>query len=94
MPDSHDLKKDILEEVHRSRLTVHPSGIKMYKDVQRNFWWNGMKREVAEFVSKCLICQQVKAEHHKSEALFQPLPISEKKWENIIMDFVVGLLRS
>ena len=52
-----DLKKDILEEVHRSRLTMHPGGMKMYKDLKRNFLWDGMKQEVAELVSKSLTCQ-------------------------------------
>ena len=69
VPNTDDIRKDILEEAHRSRLTVHLGGIKMYKDLKRNFWWEGMKREVAEFVSKCLMCQQVKAEHQKLSGL-------------------------
>ena len=48
--ESSDIKKDILEESHRSRLTVHLGGTKMYKDLKRTFWWEGMKREVAKFV--------------------------------------------
>ena len=47
-----------------------------------------MKREVAEYVSKCFICQQVKAERQKPYGLLQPLPIPEWKWERITMDFV------
>ena len=47
-----------------------------------------MKREVAEYVSKCLVCQQVKAERQKPSGLLQPLPIPEWKWEHITMDFV------
>ena len=39
VPDSGELRKDILEEAHRSRLTVHLEGTKMYKDLKRNFWW-------------------------------------------------------
>ena len=56
VPESGELRKDILEEAHRSRLTVHPGGTKMYKDLKRNFWWGGMKRELANIVSKCLTC--------------------------------------
>ena len=63
VPDMYDIMKDILEEAHRSRLIVHPGGTKMYKDLKMTFWWDGMKREVAKFVSECLTCQQVKAEH-------------------------------
>ena len=50
-----------------------------------------MKRDIAKFISRCLICQQVKAEHVSPASLLQPLPVPEWKWENITMDFVVGL---
>ena len=50
-----------------------------------------MKREVAGFVERCLTCQQVKAEHQRPSGLLQPLEIPEWKWENITMDFVIGL---
>ena len=53
-----------------------------------------MKREVAEYVSKCMIFQQVKAEHQRPGGLLQPLPIPEWKWEDIKMDFLSGFLRS
>ena len=48
----------------------------------------------AEFVSKCLVCQQVKAKHQKPTGTLQPLPIPKWKWEHIVMDFVVGLPRT
>ncbi|XP_075504471.1 uncharacterized protein LOC142541906 [Primulina tabacum] len=63
-------------------------------DLKGNFWWNGMKRDVAEFVSKCQVCHQVKAEHQQPGGLLQPLEIPEWKWEHISMDFVVGLPKS
>ena len=50
-----------------------------------------MKRDIAEFVSKCLVCQQVKVEHQKPVETLQPLLIPEWKWEHITMDFVVSL---
>ena len=53
-----------------------------------------MKRDVADYVSKCLTCQQVKAEHRRPPGLLQPLPIPEWKWEHITMDFIVGLPKS
>ena len=63
----------------------------MYHTIKENYWWSGMKKDVAEFVSRCLVCQQVKAEHQKPLGTLQPLPIPEWKWEHITMDFVVGL---
>ena len=53
-----------------------------------------MKRDVAEFVSLCDTCQRVKAEHQRPAGLLQPLKIPEWKWEEIGMDFIVGLPRT
>ena len=53
-----------------------------------------MKRDVVEFVARCLVCQQVKVEHQKPPGTLQPLPIPEWKWKCITMDIVVGLPRT
>ena len=53
-----------------------------------------MKKDVADFVSKCLTCQQMKVEHQKSSGKIQPLLIPEWKWERVTMNFVSGLPRS
>jgi hypothetical protein len=53
-----------------------------------------MKRDVADYVALCDTCQRVKAEHQRSAGLRQPLKIAEWKWEEIIMDFIVGLPRT
>ena len=50
-----------------------------------------MKREIIEYVSRCLTCQQVKVEHQRPVGLLQPLQILEWKWEHVAMDFIVGL---
>ena len=50
-----------------------------------------MKKDIVEFVFKCLVCQQVKAKQHKVIRTLQPSPILEWKWEHITMDFVIGL---
>ena len=63
----------------------------MYRDLKEYYWWPNMKKEIAEYVSRCGICQQVKIEHQRPAGKLQPLPIPEWKWENIAMDFVTGL---
>ena len=63
VPDDNDLKKAILEEAHSGSFSIHPGSTKMYQDLKMSFWWSGMKREVSEFVTKCLVCQRVKADH-------------------------------
>ena len=93
VPDVDDLKKLIMEEAHCSAYAMHPGSTKMYRTIKENYWWLGMKRDVAEFVSRCLVCQQVKAEHQKPLGTLQLLSIPEWKWEHITMDIVVGLPR-
>ena len=66
----------------------------MNHTIKENYWWSGMKRDIADFVARCLVCQQVKAEHRKPSRTFQPFPIPEWKWEHITMDFVVKLPRT
>ena len=66
----------------------------MYKDLRQNYWWSGMKRDIAQFVAQCLVCQQVKGEHQRPAGFLQPLFILEWKWEHITMDFVTGLPRT
>ncbi|XP_073223476.1 uncharacterized protein [Cicer arietinum] len=94
VPDVEELRKMILEEGHRSCLSIHPRATKMYKDLKKIFWWPKMKKDVAEFVYACLICQNSKVEHQKPSSLMQPLSIPEWKWDSISMDFFVGLPRT
>ena len=88
VPNDMDLKKKILYESHNSVFTMHPGGNKMYQDMKQYHWWRGMKKDNFEYVSKCLTCQQVKAEHQVPSGLLNPLPIPQWKWDNITMDFV------
>ena len=91
VPEDDTLREEILSQAHRSKLSVHPGSNKMYKDLRTRFWWKGMKRNVYQYVSKCLVCQQVKAEYRRPGGLLQNLPIPEWKWEHITMDFVTHL---
>ena len=91
MPNDAQLKEEVMKEAHHFRFTVHPRETKMYHDFRRQYWWHGMKQDVARFVSKCLTCQQVKVEHQKLAGLLQPLPIAEWKWDHVTMDFVTRL---
>jgi hypothetical protein len=91
VPKNHQLRKQILDEAHLSRFSIHPGSTKMYQDLRWNFWWTRMKREIAKYVSECDTCQRVKANHLKVSGTLQPLPIPSWKWENNSMDFIVGL---
>jgi hypothetical protein len=65
VPDNKEIRKVVMEEGHGSRYSIHPGATKMYQDLKRVFWWPGMNKEIADFVSKCLTCQKVKVEHQK-----------------------------
>ena len=94
VPQSTDLREEILKEFHCSQFAVHPGGMKMYHDLHRQYYWSGMKRHVGDFVRRCLTCQQVKVEHQRPAGLLQPLEIAEWKWEHITMDFVTHFPRT
>src|SRR6266508_429474 len=66
----------------------------MYQDLKQRFWLTRMKREIAKYISECDVCQRVKADHLKSAGQLQPLAILSWKWEDIHMDFIVGLPRT
>nr|GEY13253.1 reverse transcriptase domain-containing protein [Tanacetum cinerariifolium] len=91
VPNDATLREALLTEAHSSLFSVHPGSTKMYHDLKQHFWWSGMKRDVATFVSRCLICQQVKIKHQWASGLLQRLDIPVWKWDEISMDFVTGL---
>ena len=94
VPDVNNLRREILDEAHNAPYAMHPGTTKMYNTLRQNYWWPGMKKDVADFVVRCLTCQQVKAEHQAPSGMLQPLSIPEWKWEKITMDFVTGLPRT
>jgi hypothetical protein len=94
VPSIKELKDKILHEVHESAYSIHPVWNKMYHDLMATYWWYGMKRDIAEYVALCNTCQRVKAEHQWPAGLLQPLQVPEWKWEEIDMDFIVGLPRT
>ena len=83
-----------MREAHCTPYTTHPEATKMYQDLRSNYWWEGMKDDIARFVQKCLICQQVKVEHKKPPGLLMPLQVPEWKWSHITMNFVTGIPKS
>ena len=75
VPKDRELRNQILDEAHSSKLSIHPGSSKMYQDLKTRFWWTKMK-EIAAYVSRCDNCSRVKAIHLKFAGLLQSLPIS------------------
>ncbi|GKA96592.1 putative reverse transcriptase domain-containing protein [Tanacetum coccineum] len=83
-----------MHESHKSKYSVHPGSDKMYQDMKQLYWWPNMKTDVATYVSKCLTCLRVKAEHQKPPGLLVQPDIPQWKWDNITTDFVTKLPRT
>ncbi|XP_070024826.1 uncharacterized protein [Nicotiana sylvestris] len=75
VPDIDGLRERIMVEAHTSRYSMHPGSTKMYHDLEEMYWWNNMKKDVADFVAKCPNCQQVKIEHQRPGGLAQSIEI-------------------
>ena len=77
VPNVQDLKNKLIYESHNTVFTMHPGGNKMHQDLKQYYWWRGMKKDIVEYVSKCLTYQQVKAEHQIPSGLLNPIPIPQ-----------------
>ncbi|KAK1412797.1 hypothetical protein QVD17_34310 [Tagetes erecta] len=91
VPADSTLRNSILQEAHGTLMAGHGGFLKTYKRVTAQFYWPNMKRDVREFVQNCLTCQQHKYEALSPAGLLQPLPIPNQIWEDISLDFIVGL---
>ncbi|GJS91698.1 putative reverse transcriptase domain-containing protein [Tanacetum coccineum] len=91
LPCYGDLRTLVMHESHKSKYSIHPGSDKMYQDLKQLYWWPNMKANIATYVSKCLTCSKVKAEHQKPSGLLVQPEIPEWKWEKITMDFVTKL---
>nr|GEV74901.1 putative reverse transcriptase domain, ribonuclease H-like domain, aspartic peptidase domain protein [Tanacetum cinerariifolium] len=81
VPCFGDLGTLIMHESHKSKYSIHPGSDKMYQDLRQLYWWPNMKANIATYVSKCLTCSKVKAEHQTPSGLL----------EKITMDFITKL---
>ncbi|GJR84654.1 putative reverse transcriptase domain-containing protein [Tanacetum coccineum] len=91
LPCYGDTRSLIMHESHKSKYSIHPGSDKMYHDMKMLYWWPNMKADIATYVSKCLTCAKVKAEHQRPSGLLVQLDILEWKWEKITMDFITKL---
>jgi hypothetical protein len=92
VPKEATLKKKILDKAHTLRYSIHPGSTKMYHDLRQQFWWIRMKHETTRYVSECDTCRKVEADYIKPGGLLQPLSVPNWKWDDIGMNFIVGLL--
>ena len=91
VPSNEEIWRNILNEAHHSKLSIHPGSNKMYHDLRHLYWWSNMKQDITKYVAECDTCGRAKVDHMRTPGFLQPLPIPIWKWEDISMDFVVGL---
>jgi hypothetical protein len=94
VPSSHELRSMILKEMHNVSYAGHPGYQKTVVAIKSHYYWPSLKKEIAEYIAKCMECQRVKAKHRHPAGLLQPLPIPERKREVVTMDFITGLPRT
>ncbi|GKA20662.1 putative reverse transcriptase domain-containing protein [Tanacetum coccineum] len=91
LPCYGNLRTVIMHESHKSKYSIYPGSDKMYQDLKRLYWWPNMNADIATYVSKCLTCAKVKAEHQRPSGLLVQPEIPKWKWDNIMMDFITKL---
>ena len=83
-----DYQNLMLKQYHGSSIGGHTGTLKTYARIKREFFWNGMRNAVRNFIRECDVCQCNKTENLKPAGLLQPLPIPEGTWKDISMDFI------
>ncbi|GKE00075.1 putative reverse transcriptase domain-containing protein [Tanacetum coccineum] len=81
----------VMHESYKSKYSIYPGSEKMYQDMKKLYWWPNMKADITTYVSKCLTCAKVKAEHQRPSGLLVQPAIPEWKWDNIMKDFITKL---
>jgi hypothetical protein len=94
IPDDRPLKTRILYEMHDSKVAGHMGMAKTEELVTRLFWWKGIREDVTAYVNDCVVCQLSKTTTTAPAGLLQPIPIPERRWECVTMDFAGPLPRT
>ncbi|XP_044510183.1 uncharacterized protein LOC123228802 [Mangifera indica] len=90
VPKSGGLRQGLLKETHEPQWAGHPGVERMVALLKRHYCWPRLEEDVELYVRTCLVCQLDKTERQKQAGLLQPLPIPERPWESVSMDFVSG----
>jgi hypothetical protein len=91
VPNVRELKLEILKEMHNVAYVGHPRYQKTVEAIKRHYFLLSLKKEIAEYIARCMECQKVKAEHRHPIGLLHPLLIPEWKWDVVTMDFITEL---
>ena len=91
VPNDDDIRRELLDRFHSGPLGGHVGSTRLFAAVRNAFWWPTLARDAERYVAACPACQLSKDRTGKPAGLLQPLPVPEKPWSDIALDFVVGL---
>ncbi len=92
VPEDH--YAELIRETHDQPACGHPGVARTYELLKREYYWRGMRTDVATFVKNCYTCQRTKAPRQRKHGLLHPLPIPQQRWQDIAMDLITGLPES
>lgn len=91
VPRTSGLKMCLLKEYHDSLMGGHSGDLKTYLRLATDWYWVGMRKDVAHYVRRCQVCQQQKLSQQSPAGLFLPLHVPTRVWDELSLDFVKGL---
>jgi hypothetical protein len=91
VPESEDLRIQILRQHHDNPSAGHPGRAKTFELLSRSYYWKGMNTDVRRYVKNCRMCGRTKPRHDRHQGLLQPLPIPDRPWRDISVDFITHL---
>ncbi len=85
------LQMNLIREMHDQLLIDHLDIFQTMKIIKWNYYWSSMRKTIDQYIRNCYICQRSKTSRNKSNDLLQSLSISEQRWQNIVMNFIIDL---
>ncbi len=85
------LQMNLIREVHDQSSIDHSEILRTVKIIKRNYYWSSMRKTIDRDIQNCYVCQRSKTSRNKSNNLLQSLSISEQRWQNIVMNFIIDL---
>jgi Integrase zinc binding domain len=92
VPASEPLRTKLIQDTHDSHITGHPGRDSTFAILSRRFYWPGLSQEVRRFLRNCDVCGRVTIWRHRKKGLLKPLPILDRNWQDISIDFIDQLL--
>ncbi|RVW25255.1 Transposon Tf2-2 polyprotein [Vitis vinifera] len=94
VPKWGNIRRNLIKECHDTKWAGHPGQRRTRALLESAYYWPQIRDEVEAYVRTCLVCQQDKVEQRQPRGLLEPLPVAERPWDNVTMDFIIGLPKS